>query len=237
MFITFEGIDGSGKSTQMRRFADYLRSTQERRVIVTREPGGSHIGNSIRRILLSSSGAFNGIHPMTEVFLFNAARIQHVTDLIKPALAEGCIVLCDRYVDSTIAYQVHGHGLDGRQVSYISAIAMDGFVPNVTFLFDVPVEEAQRRKANMGVNRMDTFPADFYQRVSDGYKKLAEETPYCWRIIDATKDADEIAGELIAHVDELYDYHDFEESIGRVFMLKDQVNKDQTWSLWKKLVK
>ena len=192
MFITFEGIDGSGKSHQIQRLADRLRATQDRAVIVTREPGGSHIGDAIRRILLSTSGAYSKINPTTELLLFCAARFQHVQELIKPALRIGHIVICDRYADSTIAYQMYGHGLPLQQVSYIASLSMDGVIPDLTFLMDMPTEEAQKRRATMGANRMDTFDVAFYDRVRKGYLSIASDDP-SWRIVNAMQDEDRIA--------------------------------------------
>ena len=143
LFITFEGPEGSGKSTQARMLVEWLESLGYR-VVSTREPGGTRIGEAVRDVILSVEHL--EMHPRAEALLFSAARAQLVFQVIKPALAKGAIVVSDRYADSTMAYQGYGHGLDLSALKEITKFATDGIVPDITFYLDLPVEEGLRRK-------------------------------------------------------------------------------------------
>src|SRR5581483_992100 len=145
MFVTFEGLEGSGKSTQARLLADYVRAQWgEERVVLTREPGGTEIGEQIRQVIHSLRN--HDMAPTTEFLLYNAARAQIVAQVIRPALAQGKIVLCDRYADSTLAYQGYGRQLDMEMVRDVIRYATGGLVPDLTFYLDIPIEEGLARR-------------------------------------------------------------------------------------------
>jgi dTMP kinase len=197
-FITFEGIDGSGKSTQLRLFSSELRM-QKFEVVTTLEPGGTPLGRRLRAAFLETE---ENVSPLAELLLFAADRSQHVELLIKPSLAENKIVISDRYADSTFVYQGAGRGFDEKIVDQVIELATGGLKPNLTFFFDLPVEESIRRKtsrSNDGErhNRMDKENYDFYVRVREAYLKLAERENERFRIIDATRSINEISGEVI----------------------------------------
>src|SRR5512135_2078132 len=153
MFITFEGPEGSGKSTQARLLAAYLKECGED-VLLTREPGGTSIGDQIRTVIHSHENT--AMLPVSELFLYSAARAQIVAEVIRPALAQGRLVLSDRYADSTIAYQGYGRQIDLERVRQVTALATGGLVPDVTFLIDIPVDEGIARRKN-GVARGEEF--------------------------------------------------------------------------------
>lgn len=178
MFITFEGPDGSGKSTQALLLRNYLRE-QGYDVFHTREPGGDKIAEEIRSLLLSPG---NAISPVAELFLYWASRAQHVSTLILPALQEGKIVLCERFNDATFAYQGYGRGLDYRLIKKMNALAAYKLVPDLTFLLDIPPAEGLRRarKAKGLRDRLEKESLCFHERVRKGYLALAGEEP--WRI-------------------------------------------------------
>ena len=187
MFITLEGPEGSGKTSQLPALAEYLREVGYD-VIVTREPGGTAVGDQIREILMNLQN--EAIIPRTEILLFLAARAQHVEELIRPALAQGKLVLCDRYGDSTLAYQGFGHKTDLETLQMLLAFATGGLKPDLTLLVDVPVEAGMARKRDNSAewNRLDAYALAFHERVRQGYFALAEAEPDRWLIIDATKD-------------------------------------------------
>ncbi len=196
LFITFEGPDGSGKSTQLKLLAEWLRA-QGYDVLETREPGGTPIGDKVRTILLDP--ASREMEPTTEILLFSAARAQHVGQVIRPHLARGGIVLCDRYADSTLAYQGYGRGLDLSTLRVINAFATSGLRPALIIYLDVPVEEGlQRRlKAKGGEwNRLDAETLAFHQRVRMGYLALAAEEPHRWAVIDASRPTEVVQQEI-----------------------------------------
>lgn len=193
LFITFEGPDGSGKSTQIRLSADYLRR-RGYQVLCTREPGGTAIGDQIRQIL-------HDIHntdmvATTEILLYSASRAQLVQQVILPQLETGVIVLCDRYADSTYAYQGYGRQLDFEALRLITQFATGGLKPDLTIYLDLEVQEGLRRKAAANAtgqgewNRMDQLEIDFHQRVRAGYLEMAKAEPERWLIVEA---ADEVA--------------------------------------------
>ena len=191
MFITLEGPEGSGKTSQLPALAEYLREVGYD-VILTREPGGTAVGDQIREILMNLQN--EAIIPRTEILLFLAARAQHVEELIRPALAQGKLVLCDRYGDSTLAYQGFGHKTDLETLQMLLAFATGGLKPDLTLLVDVPVEAGMARKRDNSAewNRLDAYALAFHERVRQGYFALAEAEPDRWLIIDATKDQDTV---------------------------------------------
>ena len=190
MFITFEGPDGSGKTTQVAPLSEYLIQ-QGHQVLITREPGGTAIGDQIRRILSDLKNT--GMHPRSETLLFLAARAQLVEQVIKPHLADGYIVLCDRYADSTMAYQGYGHQNDLNQISSLISFATGGLKPDLTLLLDVGAEAGLKRKAEgTEWNRLDAYSLEFHQRVRQGYAVLAESEPARWVVIDADQPTDRV---------------------------------------------
>lgn len=192
LFVTFEGPEGSGKTTQMRLLADWL-SAQGYDVLATREPGGTRIGDQIRQILLDP--AHTEMCLPAEVLLFSAARAQHVAQMIRPHLEKGGIVLCDRFADSTLAYQGYGHRADLDVLRAITHFATGGLVPDVTFYLDISIEEGLRRKAKGHLsewNRMERKDLDYHDRVHQGYLEMARMEPARWVIIDASRDIETV---------------------------------------------
>jgi len=190
MFITFEGPDGSGKSSQVASLAEYL-DKQGFNVLVTREPGGTAIGDQIRTIL--SDLGNEEMHPRAETLLFLAARAQIVEQVILPALAEGRVVLCDRYADSTLAYQGYGHQHDLQQIQTLLDFATGGLKPDLTLLLDVDVEIGLQRRATDGQwNRLDAYNLEFHRRVRQGYHELVQTDLRRWIVVDASQPADQV---------------------------------------------
>ena len=193
MFITLEGPEGSGKSSQLPDLAEFLR-WQGWEVLTTREPGGTPIGDQIRQILMRLDN--QELHPRTEILLFLASRAQLVEQVIKPALREGKLVLCDRFGDSTLAYQGYGHGLNLDTLRTMLDFATDKLKPDLTLLLDVDVETGlQRKRKEDEWNRLDAYELAFHQRVREGYHELCRQEPERWRVIDAMqpKEAVQIA--------------------------------------------
>jgi dTMP kinase len=196
VFITFEGPDGSGKTTHLKLLAEWLRD-QGYDVLETREPGGTAIGEKVRAIVLDR--ASQEMEATTEILLFSAARAQHVGQIIRPHLSRGGIVLCDRYADSTLAYQGYGRGLDLPTLRVINSFATSGLRPALIIYLDVPVEEGleRRQQAKGGEwNRLDAETLAFHQRVRAGYLALAAEEPHRWAIIDATRPTEVVQQEI-----------------------------------------
>ncbi len=196
MFITFEGPDGSGKSTQLRMLASALRE-EGIEVITTREPGGTEIGDQIRAVIMNMKN--KAMDPRTELLLFNASRAQLVEELIRPALNAGKIILCDRYADSTMAYQGYGHGLDKDALRRLLNFATGGLKPDLTLLFDISAEAGlKRRQANHDEwNRMDDYALQFHERVRGGFLELAAADPERWTVLDADRDPGVIHAEVL----------------------------------------
>ncbi len=196
MFITFEGPDGSGKSTQLRMLASALRE-EGREIVTTREPGGTEIGDQIRAVIMNMKN--KAMDPRTELLLFNASRAQLVEELIRPSLAAGKIILCDRYADSTMAYQGYGHGLDKDELRRLLNFATGGLKPDLTLLFDISAEAGlKRRLSNHDEwNRMDDYALQFHERVRGGFLELAAADPERWVVIDADRDPGVIHAEVL----------------------------------------
>ncbi len=190
MFITFEGPDGGGKTTQLAELAHFLRQ-QGIEVLTTREPGGTSIGDQIRLVLSNLDNT--EMHPRTEILLFQASRAQLVEQVILPHLGSGGIVLSDRYADSTLAYQGYGHQIDRVKLKTIVEFATNGLKPDLTLLLDIEVEEGLRRRAGGGEwNRLDAYELAFHQRVRQGYHELVQTEPGRWVIIDAGQPPDQV---------------------------------------------
>jgi dTMP kinase len=191
VFITFEGPEGSGKTTQYRRILAALQAAGQD-VVATREPGGTPIAEQVRDVLLNRPENTT-MTPAAEALLFSAARAQHVRELIQPALSVGKLVLCDRFYDSTLAYQGFGHGLDLTALHQITAFATGGLKPDITVLLDCPPDVGLKRKvAQEEWNRLDGMALPFHQRVYDGFHALVAADPDRWLIIDATGQPDDV---------------------------------------------
>jgi dTMP kinase len=199
LFVTLEGPDGGGKSTQASRLVDYLQG-RGLNVLLTREPGGTLIGDQIRRTLMDLGNT--GMHPRTEILLFSASRAQIVHQVIRPHLESGGIVVCDRFYDSTLAYQGYGHGLDLQALQAITAFATGGLRPDLTLLLDLPAEDGLRRRKRGGQwNRLDAYDLAFHQRVRQGYFALADTEPERWVRVDATQPLDAVHAAIREAVD------------------------------------
>jgi len=193
LFISFEGPDGCGKSTQVKLFAQYLKE-QGKDVVLTREPGGTPISEKIRSVILDPENKEES--DVTEMLLFAAARAQHVSQLIKPSVEVGKIVLCDRFVDSSIAYQAYGRGL-GEQVEIVNSYAIQGFLPDITFLLMISAEEGRKRNVKAEkTDRLEQEAIELHQKVFDGYKKIAEKNKDRFVVIDASKSIEEVFEEI-----------------------------------------
>ncbi|MDX1613945.1 MAG: dTMP kinase [Candidatus Promineifilaceae bacterium] len=191
MLITFEGSEGSGKSTQIEMLARFLRE-RGHRVTTTREPGGTRIGEQVRHCLHHVD--HQEMAPASEALLYSASRAQLVAEVIRPALADGHIVLSDRYSDSTLAYQGYGRGLDLVALETITHFATGGLRPDLTLFLDVDVRQglARRNDSASEINRMDMQTEAFYQRVRDGYLELMRQDPARWRIVDASLPVEQV---------------------------------------------
>ncbi|HEU5431457.1 MAG TPA: dTMP kinase [Thermomicrobiales bacterium] len=198
-FIVFEGSEGSGKSTQARRLAEWLRGGLGD-VVLTREPGGTPLGERIRALLLAQDAY--AMLPEAEALLYAAARAQHVGDVVRPALERSATVVCDRFVDSSIAYQAGGHGLPLDQVEAIQRLAVGDVRPDLRLLLDLPIGVglARRFAAGEEINRIDRAEAAFHERVRRMYLRLAAQEPSQWVVIDAARPADTVFDEVVAAV-------------------------------------
>lgn len=204
-FISFEGIEGCGKSTQIGLLADHLRRAG-RRVVLTREPGGTVIGERIRTVLLDA--AHDNMSPLSELLLYAASRNQHVREVIRPALEEGMDVLCDRYADATTAYQGAARKIDGRLIEETHRIATEGLWPHLTLLLDLSPElgllRARMRNAvdphAAGQDRFEREELSFHERVRAGYLAIAKKEPKRVIVIDAAREIDAIHADIIERV-------------------------------------
>jgi len=196
MFITLEGPEGSGKSSHMTPLAEAIRQAGYP-VVITREPGGTPIGDEIRKTLLNLKNT--AMHPTTEILLFQASRAQHVQELILPSIRAGKVVLCDRFADSTLAYQGYGHQTDLQELAQIIRFATGGFQPDLTLLLDVDIEIGlQRRSSDQeSWNRLDAKEKAFHQRVRKGYLAMSAAQPERWAVVDASQPLDQVQQALI----------------------------------------
>lgn len=195
MFITLEGPDGSGKSTQVQPLAEFLRG-EGYTVFTTREPGGTTISDQVREVLMRLDN--RSMYPRTETLLFCAARAQLVEEVIRPRLQRGEIILCDRYADSTLAYQGYGHGNDLLVLKQLLDFATCGLWPDLTILFDLDaIAGLNRRKVGGGEwNRLDDYQIAFHQRVREGYLDMAHKDPQRWAVINADQEIDKVQADL-----------------------------------------
>ena len=196
--IVFEGGDGSGKSTQCRYLLRRLRR-EGYPAISTREPGGTPSGNAVRRWLKGHQD----LTPLSELLLFEAARAQLVSTVIRPGLRDGTTVVCDRHTASTVAYQGYGRGLDLEVIRQLNQMAVGELVPNLTILLDLPVELALNRREAKGGDVFDTAPAEFHRRVREGYLAQATEDSRHWLVLDATQPPRALAEEVWTKVQPL----------------------------------
>ncbi|NJN95719.1 MAG: dTMP kinase [Anaerolineales bacterium] len=206
MFITFEGPDGSGKSTQINLVTAHLERLGYE-VLCTREPGGTAIGNQIRQVLHDVKNT--EMSARAEILLYSASRAQLVEQVILPHLAGGGVVLCDRYADSTYAYQGYGRRLDFETLRLITEFATQSLKPDLTIYLDVAVEEGLRRKSAANEsgqgewNRMDQLELDFHQRVRAGYLEMAQKEPERWLIVDASAPVEAINGVICGRLEQV----------------------------------
>ncbi len=197
IFITFEGVEGSGKTTQAQRLATALGPN----VLLTREPGGPPIAERIRDIFLTSEG----ITPMTELLLIAASRTQHVHELIRPALAANQIVVCDRFIDASVAYQGYRGGIDLAFIHQLNRIATGGLTPDITFILDLPPEIGLSRQQQGGTHRdrLDRESLELHRKVREGYLSIAKANSHRVKLIDATQSPD------VVHTEVLAEYQDY----------------------------
>lgn len=195
LFVTFEGPEGSGKTTQCRRLHQRLLALGYDAVL-TREPGGTPLGEAVRAWLLARAN--DGMAAETEALLHTAARAEHVASVIRPALARGAIVVCDRYADSTLAYQGGGRGLEESALRSLQDFATHGLWPDLTILLDVPVEVglARRRESGEELTRFDQETLEFHERVRMWYRRAAEREPERWRVVDGVAPAEQVAQQV-----------------------------------------
>lgn len=198
LFITFEGADGCGKTTQIELLDKYL---QEKgfKTLVTREPGAKGLGEKLREILLNYDGE---VSPNCESFLFLADRAQHVDCVIKPALKKGIIVLCDRHTDSTVAYQGYGRQLDIEQIKNLNKIAVNGLKPDLTIVFDIDIETSMQRVGKTK-DRMESAGTEFFNRVRNGYLAIAKEEPNRVKVINSADSIENIHKQVVGLIEQI----------------------------------
>jgi len=187
LFITFEGADGCGKTTQLNLLKDYLIS-KGFDVVITREPGGKGLGEKVRKILLNYDGV---VSDRCESFLFLADRAQNIDIIVNPAVEQGKIVLCDRHTDSTVAYQGYGRGLDITEINMLNNLATHNKKPDLTLVFDVDIETSMQR-VGQNKDRMESAGKEFFNRVRNGYLELAKQEPQRIKVINSTKSIEEV---------------------------------------------
>ena len=196
LFITFEGADGCGKTTQIKLLDEYLRN-KGCRTLLTREPGAKGLGEKLREILLNYDGE---VSPNCEAFLFLADRAQHIDCVIKPAVEKGIVVLCDRHADSTIAYQGYGRGVNIDELHHLNNIATSGMKPDLTFVFDVDVETSQARVGE-NKDRMESAGIEFFERVRNGFLEIAKQEPERVKVINSKQSIEEIHKQVIGYIE------------------------------------
>lgn len=192
LFITFEGADGCGKTTQIKLLDKYLRD-KGYKTLLTREPGAKGLGEKVREILLNYDGE---VSSKCESFLFLADRAQHADCIIKPAIENGTIVLCDRHTDSTIAYQGYGRGVNIDELKALNEMAVGSLRPDLTFVFDIDIETSMKRVGNEK-DRMESSGTEFFERVRQGYLEIAKQEPERVKVIDSKQSVEEIHDEIL----------------------------------------
>ncbi len=203
-FIVFEGIDGSGKTTQLNLLGEELTG-RGCPVLLTREPGGTRVGESIREILLNPQ--YGELVPVAEALLYAAARAQHVAQVILPALREGKVVLCDRFIDSSLAYQGFGRGIELRLLEQINEAAVVGLVPDLVIVLDFSCDTGLDRLSRSGrrADRIEREALEFHRKVRSGYLALADRAPHRYRVIDAHRPVRQVHREILRAVEEILD--------------------------------
>jgi dTMP kinase len=199
MFITFEGIDFCGKSTQVELLKNYLKE-KNKKVEIIREPGGTNISEEVRNILLDKNNG--NMFMETEFLLFSASRAQLVREKIRPYLEKGFYVISDRFHDSSVAYQGYGRGISIEAVSSVNSLAIGSTIPDITFFIDIPVEEAEKRKTGKSVtdlDRIEISEMNFYERVRNGYLEISKKEKR-FRIMDGSKSIEEIHNNIIREI-------------------------------------
>ncbi len=196
-FIVFEGIDGCGKTTQINQLAEWLKNVdlipKKNKLVITREPGGTKLGQSLRSLLLETSQE-NIPKPITELLLYAADRAQHIHQVIQPSLKKGDWVISDRYSGSTVAYQGYGRQLDMKLISDLEKIATNGLLPDITFLLDITVDESIKRRIEMTDDRIEKEGGKFLEKVSAGFKELSKKRK--WKRLSATRSRQDVACEI-----------------------------------------
>lgn len=195
LFVTFEGVDGCGKTTQMNLLAKYLKDNGHD-VILTREPGAKGLGEKIREILLHYDGE---VSSRAESFLFLADRAQHIDKIVNPAVEQGKIVLCDRHTDSTLAYQGYGRGVVLEQLKMLNNLATGQRKPDITFVFDIDIETSMSR-VGKEKDRMESAGIEFFEKVRKGYLEIAKQEPDRVKVLDSTRSIDEIFEDVIKYI-------------------------------------
>lgn len=198
LFITFEGADGCGKTTQLNLLKKYLEN-KGYEIVLTREPGGKGLGEKVREILLNYDG---DVSDRCESFLFLADRAQNIDIIVNPAIEQGKIVLCDRHTDSSVAYQGYGRGLDIEQIDKLNNLATNGKKPDLTLVFDVDIETSMAR-VGKEKDRMENSGNEFFNRVRNGYLELAKKEPQRIKVVDSTKTIEEIHKNVVNIVEKI----------------------------------
>ena len=207
VFISFEGGDGAGKSTQMRMLRDHLvteRSVDEDLILTTREPGGTPLGESIRELLLHGEH----VEPRAEALLYAADRAHHIATVVRPHLARGGLVLGDRYLDSSVAYQGAGRELSPEEIAGLSLWAVDGLLPHRTILLDVPTSALDERRGSDGKDRLESSGLEFHEAVREEFLELARADPERYAVVDGTRPREEVHAEVLASVAEVLSLFD-----------------------------
>lgn len=192
LFITFEGADGCGKTTQLQLLKTYLEN-KGYEIVVTREPGGKGLGEKFREILLNYDGV---VSDRCESFLFLADRAQNIDTIVKPAVSSGKIVLCDRHIDSSVAYQGYGRGLNIEEIKKLNSIATGGMLPDLTLVFDIDIETSMQR-VGKEKDRMESSGNEFFNRVRNGYLELAKHEPERIKVVDSRGSIEEIHEKVV----------------------------------------
>jgi dTMP kinase len=199
-FIVFEGLDGAGKSTLISGLESILNSNNEK-VVLTREPGGTILGDSIRELLLKSSE--HAPVPRAELLLYEASRAQHVDKVIRPALSRGEWVISDRFSASTVAFQVGGRNLELNSIEWLNRYATDNCEPDLWVLLDISAEEAQKRMQGRNLDRFESEKKDFHERVRSAYLDCSKRDQHKWLVLDASKSKEELMEQLLVHLQKL----------------------------------